>query len=68
MFIIAGGLLFGAISWEAIDKVKWWDIPGVTEKTWLGVIAFLGFIILIFGLKSTTQQMWWWRPFGKVRM
>ena len=67
LLLVSGGLLFGALSWESIDKESWWTIPDVTKKTYLGIIAFVGFMLFMFGTREMARQWYWLRPGGGKR-
>ena len=67
LLLIAGGLLVGDLKLDLLEKYQWWQIADTTHKIYLGVITFIGLILMKIGLKTTLQNWWWWRPLGGNR-
>lgn len=60
MTLIAGGLLFGNLVLTNVDKTLWWEVPSITDKTYLGIITFMGFLLMVFTGKATLANWYWW--------
>ena len=67
LILISGGLLVGDLRLDMIEKQQWWYIENSTHKIYLGVVTFIGLILMKLGIKATLQNWWWWRIFGGTK-